>query len=70
MATQDNKVVEIYPDKEQVRRAFTDEEIEQRERDLEADALRKEAEIAKANAKTALLQRLGITPEEAKLLLS
>lgn len=70
MATQDNAVVEIYPNKEQVRRAFTDEEIEQREKDLEADALRKAAEVAKANAKTALLERLGITAEEAQLLLN
>ena len=70
MATQDNAVVEIYPNKEQVRRAFTDEEIEQREKDLEADALRKAAEVAKAKAKTALLERLGITAEEAQLLLN
>ena len=53
---------------------LTDAEIAQREADAEAFAAQKvlddaEAE-AKADAKTALLKKLGISQEEATLLLS
>lgn len=53
---------------------LTEEELAQREADLEAYEARvaaEEAEAAeKAEAKAALLEKLGITEEEAKLLLS
>ena len=53
-----------------VERDATAEEIAQREKDAEAALALKEAE-AKAKAKRQeLLDRLGITEEEAKLLLS
>jgi len=53
---------------------LTDEEIAQREADAAVyaaeEAARKAEEEAKAEARAALLERLGITEEEAKLLLS
>jgi hypothetical protein len=50
-------------------REMTDEEYEQFLADkAESDAKQAEAE-AKAEAKAALLERLGVTEEEAKLLL-
>jgi len=50
-------------------RDATDEEIANIE-NIAADTLAKEAEIqAKSEAKAALLERLGITAEEASLLL-
>ena len=53
----------------EVKREFTDAEYAQYELD-KAEALAKEAEAAaKAEAKTALLAKLGITAEEAALLL-
>jgi hypothetical protein len=53
----------------EVKREFTDAEYAQYELD-KAEALAKEAEAAaKAQAKTALLAKLGITAEEAALLL-
>lgn len=58
---------------ETVVRELTADEIEQREADLLQIAEKKAAEeaetAAKALAKAALLERLGITEEEAKLLL-
>ena len=60
--------------KEQIEVELTAEEIAQREADqakAEADKAKAEAEAAaKAEAKAELLARLGITAEEAKLLLS
>ena len=57
-----------------IERDLTEAEIEQREADIakhKADLLAKEAEAkTKALAKSALLDRLGITEDEAKLLLS
>lgn len=51
-------------------REMTDTEIMQREKD-QAEYLAYQATIAKqAQAKTALLAQLGITEEQAKLLLS
>jgi hypothetical protein len=59
---------------EQTVRPFTAEEIAQREADAQAAATKAhEAEVeaaAVAEAKTALLAKLGITEEEAKLLLA
>lgn len=51
-------------------RDATPEEIEQKELYLEEMAAKVKAEAEKAKAKAALLERLGITEEEAKLLLS
>jgi hypothetical protein len=57
-----------------IERDATADEVKQREADLakdKADLLAKEAEAeAKATAKAELLARLGITAEEAQLLLS
>lgn len=53
-----------------IERELNDEEFAQYEADQEADAQRKLAREAKAQAKAALLDRLGITADEAKLLLS
>jgi hypothetical protein len=51
-------------------RNMTAEEVAQYEADQAAQAERAAAEAAKADEKAALLERLGITAEEAKLLLS
>ena len=59
---------------EVVERPLTPEELAQREADAQAEAARKhEEEVAaaeKAEAKAALLAKLGITEDEAKLLLA
>lgn len=65
---------EVFADENRtVEREFTVEEIKQREADAIAYAQAKadEEQIAaeKAEAKSALLERLGITAEEAALLL-
>jgi hypothetical protein len=52
---------------EVIERKMTAEEIQERE---ESEAIRIAAEIAQTDAKNALLNRLGITAEEAKLLLA
>jgi hypothetical protein len=55
---------------ETIEREFSDEEFEQYELDTQnAIAAKAEAE-AKAQAKAELLERLGLTEDEAKLLLS
>ncbi len=59
---------------EVIEKDFTKAELEQREKDQQEDAAAKalaqaEAE-AKATAKAALLNKLGISEDEAKLLLS
>ena len=55
---------------EEITRDATDAEIAQLAKDkAESDARKAEAE-AKATAKVALLEQLGITEEQAKLLLS
>ena len=51
-------------------RDMTAEEVAQYEADQAAAATQVAAEAAKAAEKAALLERLGITAEEAKLLLS
>jgi hypothetical protein len=55
---------------EVIEREMTDEEIEQRETDQALEAIKAVEAKTKASEKAALLQRLGITKEEAKLLLS
>tara|TARA_R110000868_G_scaffold183541_2_gene424843 strand:- start:602 stop:808 length:207 start_codon:yes stop_codon:yes gene_type:complete len=55
---------------EEIVRDATDSEIAQIEQDAAHDAARKAEAEAKATAKTALLNKLGITAEEAVLLLS
>ena len=51
-------------------RQMTDAEFAQYEADQVANEARIAAEATKATAKTALLAQLGITEEQAKLLLS
>jgi hypothetical protein len=55
---------------EVIEREMTDAELAQHEADLAAAAARKADLVAKENAKAALLDRLGMTADEAKLLLS
>jgi hypothetical protein len=55
---------------EVIEREMTTEELAQREADQLFTAARLQAESEAATAKAALLDRLGITAEEAKLLLS
>lgn len=54
---------------EEVEREMNAEELAQYEIDQQRKAQRKAEETAKAEAKAALLERLGITAEEAQLLL-
>lgn len=51
-------------------RQMTTAEKKQLEADAEAKSLKQEESMAKLQAKADLLNRLGITEEEAKLLLS
>ena len=53
-----------------IEREMTSEELAQFEKDKLNAAIRKQAELEAANTKTALLEKLGITEDEAKLLLS
>ncbi len=55
---------------ETIEREFTDEEFAQYQADQAAFITEKAEAEAKATAKAALLAQLGITEEEAKLLLS
>jgi hypothetical protein len=48
---------------------LTKEELEQRKADIAAEEAQKEAAAARAIAREALLARLGITEDEAKLIL-
>lgn len=61
------KIVEL--DETEIERAMNDEEFAQWELDVEADRKRVAKLEAEAQAKQALLDRLGITEDEAKLLL-
>jgi len=54
---------------EQIKREFTQDEYAQYEADQAAQLLRETEIAAKAAEKQALLDRLGITADEAKLLL-
>lgn len=51
-------------------REMTSDEIAQKEADKAVNAIEFEAEATKAAEKAALLKKLGITEDEAKLLLS
>ena len=63
-------VIETFADGTVVERDFTKAELAQIEKD-KAEQIAKQAEAeAKATAKAGLLNRLGITAEEAALLLS
>lgn len=53
-----------------IEREMTDAEIKEYEKRLAALEAEKQAEIAKIAEKAALYERLGITADEAKLLLS
>ena len=55
---------------ESITREMTQEEIQKVEALIEADAAETAKQEAAAVAKTKLLERLGITADEAKLLLS
>lgn len=55
---------------EVIERELNDAELAQHEADVAAAAARKAELIAKETAKAALLERLGITADEAVLLLS
>ena len=55
---------------EEIVRDATAEELAQMELDAANDAARKSEATARATAKAALLAQLGITEEQAKLLLS
>ena len=55
---------------EVIEREMNAEELAQLEADQAAALARQEAEAAKAAEKAALLNRLGITEDEAKLLLA
>jgi hypothetical protein len=72
--TKPTKLIINCETKEQIEVELTDEEIAQLEADrakAEAEQAAKEAaDAAKAEAKAELLDRLGITAEEAKLLLA
>ena len=52
-----------------IERELNEEELAQQLKDAAETAKLEKAEQAKAEAKAALLERLGITEEEAKLLL-
>jgi hypothetical protein len=54
---------------ETIERDATAEEIQQMQIDAEKQAIAEQAEAEKESAKAALLERLGITAEEAALLL-
>jgi hypothetical protein len=54
---------------EVIDREMNDEEFANYQADQEAEALREAESEAKATQKAALLERLGITEDEAKLLL-
>jgi hypothetical protein len=55
---------------EEIEREMNEEELAQYEANLLISELKKEQKAQAAAAKTALLEKLGITEEEAKLLLS
>ena len=55
---------------EAIEREMTKEEADQYKKNQEATAIRLAEQEARANAKAALLDRLGITADEAALLLS
>ena len=67
-----NPIIKIvnYGTNEEIERPMTDAEFAQYEADQQANTLRKAEAEAKAAQKAALLNRLGITEDEAQLLLA
>ena len=63
-------VIETFADGTVVERDFTKAELAQIEKDKAAQIAKQAEAEAKATAKVALLDRLGISAEEAQLLLS
>jgi hypothetical protein len=53
-----------------IKREMNEQELAQSAKDQATEAARQEAEATKAAEKAALLAKLGITDDEAKLLLS
>ena len=62
-------ITETYADGTIVERAFTEAELEQQSIDAAWNDARTEAASARTAAREALLTKLGITAEEAQLLL-
>jgi hypothetical protein len=62
-------ITETYADGTIVERAFNDAELEQQAADIAWQKAKTKAETDKAKAKQAVLDRLGITADEAALLL-
>jgi len=63
-------LIRVYNDEGFVDREMNDSEFTQYEADQAAALVRKAEAEAKAQAKAELLERLGITADEAKLLLA
>lgn len=65
-----SKIIEVNCETgEHILRDMTDEELVQQEKDIAEAKKAEDKAKAKATAKAALLERLGINEEEAKLLL-
>jgi phosphopantetheinyl transferase (holo-ACP synthase) len=64
------KIIHNAETNEIIEREYTDEEMAQYELDVAKEEAKRSEALAKAAAKEALLDRLGITAEEAALLLS
>jgi hypothetical protein len=64
------KIIHNAETNEIIEREYTDEEMAQYELDVANEEAKRSEALAKAAAKEALLDRLGITAEEAALLLS
>ena len=62
-------IIETFADGTVVERDFTEAELAQIEKDKAAEIARKAEATAKAAQRQALLTRLGITEEEARILL-
>ncbi len=59
----------IVPTGEIIVREFTEEELAQREKDLQSAKLKAKVEVDRQNLRLELLERLGLTEDEAKVLL-
>jgi hypothetical protein len=62
-------ITETYADGTIVERAFTNAELEQQAADIAWEKAKADAKAARTAAREALLDRLGITVDEAQLLL-
>jgi hypothetical protein len=70
MATQTKVTDYDYATGDTVERDMSAEEIEKRQAVIDEEEARRQDAVLKAEAKAGLLARLGITPEEAELLLA